>query len=117
MNPAFRQRGAATLGITLLLLFVVMLVAGVANRNLIFEQRASANQWRSTQAFEAAEAGLEWAQAMLASDAAIGDACEPDAAPGNTAFRERFLAYDAETRAFTLVEDVKCMEHFVSLNF
>lgn len=101
MNPAFRQRGAATLGITLLLLFVVMLVAGVANRNLIFEQRASANQWRSTQAFEAAEAGLEWAQAMLASDAAIGDACEPDAAPGNAAFRERFLAYDAESRAFT----------------
>lgn len=101
MKPGIRQRGAATLGITLLLLFTVMLVAGIANRNLIFEQRASANQWRSTQAFEAAEAGLEWAQAMLASDAAIGADCGPDATPGNTGFRERLLDYDTDTRAFT----------------
>lgn len=93
--------GAATLGITLLLLVVVLLVAGFANRNLVFEQRTSANQWRSTQAFEAAEAGLEWAQAMLASDAAIGADCKPDATPGNTAFRERLLAWDADTHAFT----------------
>lgn len=101
MHPATTQRGAATLGITLLMLFVVMLVAGIAGRNLLFEQRASANQWRSTQAFEAAEAGLEWAQTMLASDAAIGADCRPDAAPGNTPFRERLLAYDADTGAFT----------------
>lgn len=101
MNSPLHQRGAATLGITLLLLFIVMLVAGIANRNLMFEQRASANQWRSTQAFEAAEAGLEWAQAMLASDAAIGADCKPDATAGNTTLRERLLDYGADSRAFT----------------
>lgn len=100
MNLATRQRGAATLGITLLLLFVVMLVAAVASRNLIFEQRASANQWRSTQAFEAAEAGLEWAQAMLASDALIGADCKPIATPGATTFRDRLLEVDPATRMF-----------------
>ncbi len=101
MNYSLQQRGAATLGITLLLLFIVMLVAGIANRNLIFEQRASANQWRSTQAFEAAEAGLEWAQAMLASDLLIGADCKPDATAGNTTFRERLLDIDADTHAFS----------------
>ena len=101
MNRPPLAHGAATLGITLLLLFIVMLVAGFANRNLIFEQRTSANQWRSTQAFEAAEAGLEWAQAMLASDATIGADCKPDATAGNTAFRERLLAWDADARSFT----------------
>lgn len=102
MNCSLQQRGAATLGITLLLLFIVMLVAGIANRNLIFEQRASANQWRSTQAFEAAEAGLEWAQAMLANDALIGADCKPDATAGNTTFRERLLDIDADTHAFSV---------------
>ncbi len=100
MTLATTQRGAATLAITLLLLFTMTIVAGVANRNLIFEQRSSANQARSTQAFEAAEAGLEWAQAMLASDAVIGTDCAPDVAPGNVSFRENLLAYDAEGRRF-----------------
>ncbi|HMN76796.1 MAG TPA: PilX N-terminal domain-containing pilus assembly protein [Burkholderiaceae bacterium] len=102
MNLVTRQRGAATLGITLLLLFVVMLVAAIASRNLVFEQRASANQWRSTQAFEAAEAGLEWAQAMLASDALIGADCKPIARPGATTFRERLLDVDPATRVFSV---------------
>ncbi len=65
MNPAFRQRGAATLGITLLLLFVVLLVAGVANRNLIFEQKTSANQARSTDAsLQVILTGLRWLGAL-----------------------------------------------------
>ncbi len=95
------QRGAAALGMTLLLLFVMALVAGMASRNLVFEQRSSANQLRSTRAFEAAEAGLEWAQALLNQGAAIGADCEAaSATPGETSFRERFLAYDAASARF-----------------
>ncbi len=63
-----RQYGAAALVVTLLMLFGVTLVAFFANRGMIFEQRTSANQYRSTKAFEAAEAGLEWAVARLNDD-------------------------------------------------
>ena len=101
MKIAHRQRGAAALGVTLLLLFVMTLVAGFASRNLVFEQRSSANQARSTQAFEAAEAGLQWAQAMLNRGTTIGADCEPGAVPGDTSFRDRFLAYDAASGRFT----------------
>lgn len=63
-----RQHGAAALAVALLMLFGITLVAFFANRSMIFEQRTSANQYRSTRAFEAAEAGLEWAVARLNDD-------------------------------------------------
>ena len=101
MYTPLPQRGAAALSVTLLLLFVLTLVVGFASRNLVFEQRSSANQARSTQAFEAAEAGLHWAQAMLNSgDADRHGLREPSAAPGDHSFRERFLAYDAASQRF-----------------
>ena len=59
------QRGATTLVVALVLLFGMTLVTFYANRGQIFEQRTSANQYRSTRAFEMAEAGLEWAAARL----------------------------------------------------
>ena len=59
------QRGAASLIVVMLLFFVLSLTAAYANRHLIFEQKTSANQSRSTAAFEAAEAGIEWALAQL----------------------------------------------------
>ena len=64
-SHATPQRGAAALVVVMMLFFIMSLVAAYASRNLIFEQRTSANNYRSTQAFEAAEAGLEWAIAML----------------------------------------------------
>lgn len=101
MNTKARsQRGAAALGATLLLLVVLAIVVGFASRNAIFEQRSAANQLRATRAFEAAEAGLDWAQAMLNHAAAIDAACEPSATPGETTFRDRLLAYDPATRRF-----------------
>lgn len=100
MNIPPRQHGAAALSVSLLLLFVLTLVVGFASRNLLFEQRAAANQARSTQAFEAAEAGLAWAQAMLDSATPIDADCEPSTTPGDTSFRDRFLAYDAATQRF-----------------
>ena len=86
------QRGAATLVVVLVLFFIVALVAAYTSRNLIFEQRTSANQYRSTQAFEAAEAGLEWALTMLNSgriDASC--AAHDDPATVDESFRLRYL--------------------------
>jgi Tfp pilus assembly protein PilX len=90
------QRGAAALIVVMLLFFVLSLVAAYAGRNLIFEQKTSANQYRATQAFEAAEAGIEWALAML-NGGRIDAACTPPDPPDNTApsFRQRYLAVDA----------------------
>ena len=99
--PARRanQRGVAALVITLVLFFTMMLAALYVNRNLVFEQRSSANQYRATQAFEAAEAGLEWAGAMLNNPQRIGADCQASAAPGSS-FRDRFLTQDRTSSRF-----------------
>lgn len=87
------QRGAAALVVVMLLLLIVALVAGYTARNLLFEQRTSVNQYRSTQAFEAAEAGVEWALAML-NAGRIDAACTPhdDPTTTDTSFRQRYVA-------------------------
>jgi len=88
------QRGAAALMVVMVLFFLVSLVAAYASRNLIFEQRISVNQYRSTQAFEAAEAGLEWALSMLNSGR-VTAACAGSAVAADTSFRERYLTFNA----------------------
>jgi Tfp pilus assembly protein PilX len=98
-----RERGAATLIVTLLMFLAMALVAIFVNRNLVFEQRSAANQVRSTQAFEAAEAGLEWALAQLNDPQRIGPDCRPSADPAATSFRSRHLAFDRTTASFTPV--------------
>ena len=85
------QRGAASLIVTMLLVFAMLIVVAYANRNVAVEARASANQYRSTQAFEAAEAGLEWVLAKLNDPTPIGDDCLPSTDPAATSFRERRL--------------------------
>lgn len=89
---ASSQRGAASLIVVMLLFFVLALTAAYANRNLIFEQKTSANQSRSTAAFEAAEAGIEWALAQL-NGGVINAACT-DAAP-TSSFQQRYLTFSA----------------------
>ena len=89
-----RQRGAAALVVTMLLVFAMLLVVAFTNRNVVVEAMASANQYRSTQAFEAAEAGLEWALAKLNDSTPLGDDCLPSADPGALSFRDRQLRYD-----------------------
>ena len=95
--PAARhvRRGMATLVVVMVLFFIVALVAAYTSRNLIFEQRTSANQYRGTQAFEAAEAGLEWALTMLNSGR-IDATCQAHSDPATTdrSFRERYLNID-----------------------
>lgn len=104
-------RGAASLVVVMVLFFIVSLVAAYTSRNLIFEQRTSGNQYRSTLAFEAADAGIEWAIARL-NDARMSDDCQPlanaaavNAAAPQPSFRERYLAIDAATGNITPVPD------------
>ncbi|MES2098222.1 MAG: pilus assembly PilX N-terminal domain-containing protein [Pseudomonadota bacterium] len=96
-----RQHGAAALIVVLVMLFAMTLVATFANRNLLFEQRSSANQYRSTQAFEAAEAGIEWALAQLNANQRIGADCRPGTDLAATSFRSRHLSIAAKTGALT----------------
>ena len=84
------QRGAAALVVVMVLFFIISLVAAYASRNLIFEQRTSANNYRATQAFDAAEAGLEWAVAML-NGGRIDNACASSADLARNSFRDRYL--------------------------
>jgi Tfp pilus assembly protein PilX len=88
--PRRRQQGLATLVVVMALFFLVSLAAAYASRNLIFEQRTSANQYRATQALEAAEAGAEWTIALLNSGR-IDDACQQSADPAAASFRGRYL--------------------------
>jgi hypothetical protein len=71
------------------------MVAAYASRNLIFEQKTSANQYRATQAFEAAEAGLEWAVALL-NGGRIDATCAPSTDTSQTTFRARYLVAAAD---------------------
>ncbi len=86
-----RHRGAAALGVTLLLLLVMALGGAWVQRGLVVEQRASAHQAAAVQAFEAAEAGLQWAEAQLNAGGRIGADCLPSTAPTAATFRDRML--------------------------
>jgi hypothetical protein len=92
-SAAAPARGAATLVVVMVLFFLVAMVAAYSNRTMIFDQRTASNQLRSTQAFEAAEAGVEWTLAQL--NAGLADnSCKPSTTAGDAAhaaFRDRFL--------------------------
>jgi Tfp pilus assembly protein PilX len=99
-TPSSRQRGVATLIVVMVLFFVVSLVAAYTNRNLIFEQRTSANQYRATQSFETAQAGLQWALTML-NGSRIDSSCAPSTTSSDNTFRERYLTTSATTGLVT----------------
>lgn len=88
-----RQRGAAALTVSIVLLIVMSLMAFFVNRGMVFEQRTSANQYRATRAFEMAEAGLEWAVAQLNAEAPITTApsCASTTGPATNTFAARYL--------------------------
>ena len=87
-------RGAASLIVVMVLFFLLSLVAAYTGRNLIFEQRTSVNQFRAAQAFEAADAGVEWALAMLNGGRIINNCLEATATTAQTSFRQRYLNID-----------------------
>jgi hypothetical protein len=103
------RRGAASLAVVMVLFFVITLVAAYTSRNLLFEQRTSANQYRSTLAFEAADAGVEWAIARL-NEGRMNDDCTElapaaaVAAPPQPSFRERYLNIDGTSGVITVLD-------------
>lgn len=94
------RRGLAATLAALLLFFAMGIIIVFTNRSLIFEQRTSANQYRATKAFEAAEAGLEWTLAQINMRTNIDAACAVDTA-GPDAFRERYLTMTLPSAAIT----------------
>jgi hypothetical protein len=88
-----RQRGVGAVLVVMVLFFVVSLMAAYTSRNLIFEQKTSANQTRATMGFEAADAGIEWVLTQL-NGGLINDSCE-DTAPSDS-FQRRYLVADAD---------------------
>lgn len=113
------QRGIAALVVVMVLFFIVSLVAAYASRNLVFEQRTSANQYRSTQALEVADAGLEWALAMLNGtriDANCVNTTKLAAAPHDS-FRQRYLNIDNATGAVTVKTQLGGTELWPSCKF
>lgn len=108
--PRPGPRGAASLVVVMVMFFIIAMVAAYTSRNLVFEQRTSANQFRATLAFEAASAGLDWALTRL-NDARMETDCTPLASasavgsPAQPSFREAFLATDPATGVITPVAD------------
>ena len=92
------QRGLAALAVTALLCFAALLVLAQTNRSVATEGRASANQYRAAQAFEAAEAGVDWAIARLNDDTRLGADCLPSSAAGAQSFRDAYVPYDSALR-------------------
>lgn len=88
------QRGTGTLLISILLLLCATLVLLYLNRGLLFEQRSSANLYRSTTAIEAAEAGVEWAIGMLNNPSRISANCGAGSST-DLSFRRRYADLDA----------------------
>ncbi len=89
-NLARKQRGAAALAVSMLLLFASSVIVFYMNRGLVFEQKTSANQLRSTAAFEVAEAGIEWATGMFNRPYDIDANCAL-LATTNVSFRRRYI--------------------------
>lgn len=95
LSIARQQRGVATLAVSMILLICMTLVAFSMSNSMLFEQKTSANQYRSTKAFEAAEAGIEWATAMLNDVHYINTSCTAVTSGSTQSFREKYLPYNA----------------------
>ena len=91
-----RQRGAASLAVVMVLFFILAMVAAYTNRNLVFEQRTSANSYKAARSLAAADAGVDWAISML-NGGTIGPACTSAGATDD--FRRRYFQFDQVTVA------------------
>jgi Tfp pilus assembly protein PilX len=96
-----QQRGAGALVAVVLLYAAMAFIVVFTNRNLIFEQKMSANQYRSTMAMEAAEAGLEWATTMLNKPGRVGTNCR-DGASTDATFRNKYLTFNSTSKTWTV---------------
>ena len=93
--------GMAALTVVMGIFFVMALVAAYTNRNLIFEQRTSANSYRAERAVTAADAAADWALAML-NTGRVDDQCVPSTDLADADFRSRYLTLDPDTGGYAL---------------
>jgi len=82
------QQGVATLAVVMVLFLLIAMAAAYTSRNMIFEQKTAANQYRSTLAIEAAEAGIEWTLAQL-NGGLVDDSCGTGSPTAS--FQQRYL--------------------------
>src|SRR5512136_1855487 len=94
---ARRQRGAATLINTLILLGLVSLAVFYANRDVISARRTANDYYRTARAFEAAQAGVSWTLASLNRMQRITSACAASASTSDPTFRDMYLNLDQTT--------------------
>ena len=97
------QRGAGAIVAVVLLYVAMAIIVIFANRNLIFEQKTSANQYRSTLALEAAEAGIEWASTMLNKSGLINNTCIDLTSGSGFSFRDKYLDYVQTSGTWTVL--------------
>ena len=100
-SPLHRQRGVGTLLAVVLLYAAMAIIVAFTNRSLIFEQKTSANQYRATMALETAEAGLEWATAMLNKSGRLTNACVDSAVNTDPSFTEKYLTWVPASKTWT----------------
>lgn len=96
-HPRSPQRGAASLLVTVLLCAALLLATLFSHRGALLEARLSSQQTQSARAFEAAEAGIEWALAQLNRPEAVDASCQ--VAATGTSFRDRHLVAAAASAA------------------
>jgi Tfp pilus assembly protein PilX len=96
-----RQRGVAALFVTVMLCFAMVLAVAVAHRNVVVEEQRSANELRAAIAFEAAEAGLEWALARVNDPARTGSDCLPSGDATALSLRDRMIRVDVPSGDLT----------------
>jgi Tfp pilus assembly protein PilX len=70
-----RQRGGATLIVTMVLAIAVLITVVFVNRHLVVEQRIASRHQQASAAFHAAEAGVDWALARLADTGPADATC------------------------------------------
>lgn len=105
-----RQYGLGTLFIAAILLFIMSIGVLYANKNIIFEQRTSADQMKQTTAMEVAEAGLQWAIGMLNNPGNMNTSCATSTTTtavsgATTSFRKQY--FQPSTTGFTPVTTVQ----------
>jgi hypothetical protein len=93
------ERGVITLLMLLALTLSMSILMATGHRQIIFEQSSARTHAQSAQAFEAAQAGIEWALAHLNESAALNNWCQSSNGSMNNSnstatlnFKERYLA-------------------------
>ncbi len=85
----------AALMMVMVMFFIMALVAAYTNRNLVFEQRTTANSYRAERALVAADSGLDWTLSML-NGGRIDLQCRPSTTATDVDFRRRYLSRAAD---------------------